>query len=122
MTLAESLKKGVVTFLTKLLQLGYFTNPYPNISSYVSKQTVGVAPVTFTYPSGAKGLKFKVTHATQLVQVGEGESQTDSETNTALAISFDNADSVQYLGKAPDATHYTLIGSLAGTTIDISVI
>jgi len=93
----------------------------PPTSSYTGDQTIGASAVPFVFATGAKGVKIKVTHATQSIRIGQGATAAEADANALLAIPMTINDGIQDVVRlGASASHFSLFGSGAGTTCTIT--
>lgn len=94
----------------------------PSLSSYSSVQSIGTTAVAFKYPSGSKGLMFKVKHATQSIQIGEGIDESSAKAKAPNQFAYLNSDGLQKVARRSNVDYFALLGSDVNTDIQISVI
>jgi len=92
---------------------------YAKHSNYIGSITVGATPISYVFSTGSKGVKIRVTDATQTVKIGMGTSAIEAETNASSSISYGNGDGLILEGRGQLITHFALLGSSAGITIDL---
>lgn len=88
-------------------------------SSYLGAQTIGTTETPFAFATGTTGVKIRVTHATQTIKIGMGASAAEADTNASLSIAYDINDKFVIEGRGSSVTHFSLLGSGAGTTVDV---
>lgn len=92
----------------------------PIASSYTGDQSIGATATPFTFATGTTGVRIKVTHATQSIRVGMGASSAEADTNAALSTPYIIGDGIQIEGRGALITHFSLLGSGAATTVNVT--